>query len=313
MTGRLVAAAYELAWRVVRGLPEPLVLRAFRALADLAWRRRTAGARQLERNLRRVVGPELPAAELAELTRAGLRSYFRYWAEVFRLPSLGAQRIVGGMSMTDEFRLRDAYAAGRGVVLALPHTGNWDQAGAWGVLTGMPFTTVAERLRPASLFDRFVAFRESLGMEVIPLTGGDNPFGVLARRLRAGGMLCLLADRDLTASGLVVDFFGEPARMPAGPAALAVQTGAVLLPTTLHYPPGGGWHARIHPAVLPPPGLPRREQIAAMTQAVADAFAEGIREHPQDWHMLQPLWLADLDPERTARADRAAGATGALS
>ena len=113
------------------------------------------------------------------------------------------------------------------MILSLPHMGNWDHAGAWLAGTGVPFTTVAERLKPESLFERFVEFRESLGMEVIPLTGGEQPpFKILAERLRSGGVLCLLADRDLTASGIEVEFFGSPARMPAGPAALAVDTGA---------------------------------------------------------------------------------------
>src|SRR5581483_6033714 len=126
--------------------------------------------------------------------------------------------VVGRMSVVDEPRLRKAIAQGNGVILALPHMGNWDHAGAWLAGTGVPFTTVAERLNPASLFDRFVAFRESLGMEVVPLTGGTRPpFDLLADRLRAGGVLCLLADRDLTSTGVEVDFFGMPARMPAGP------------------------------------------------------------------------------------------------
>jgi KDO2-lipid IV(A) lauroyltransferase len=163
----------------------------------------------------------------------------------------------------------------------------------------VPFTTVAERLEPESLFARFVAFRESLGMEVIPLTGGERPpYELLAERLRAGGTLCLLGDRDLTATGVDVDFFGSPARMPAGPAALAHDTGAVLLPVTLWYPDRRRWAGRIHPQVEVPATGDRIGKIRAMTQRVADAFADGISEHPQDWHMLQRVWVADLDTSR---------------
>jgi phosphatidylinositol dimannoside acyltransferase len=164
------------------------------------------------------------------------------------------------------------------------------------VLTGAPLTTVAERLKPESLFDRFVEYRKSLGMEVLPL-GDLHVFGVLAQRLRAGRLVCLLGDRDLTASGAEVLFFGERAKMPAGPAVLALQTGAALLPVTLRYTPDGV-HARFHPEVTPPEAA-RPEQIAMMTQAVADAFAQGIAENPQDWHMLQRLWLADLSDAQT--------------
>jgi KDO2-lipid IV(A) lauroyltransferase len=183
--------------------------------------------------------------------------------------------------------------------MVLPHMGNWDHAGAWLAGTGVPFTTVAERLEPASVFDRFVAFRESLGMEVIPLTGGERPpFEVLADRLRAGGVLCLLGDRDLTATGVEVDFFGAPARMPAGPAALAHDTGALLLPVTLWYPDRRHWGARIHPVIDVPALGDRAERIRVMTQHVADEFAGAIAEHPEDWHMLQRVWVEDLDARR---------------
>jgi len=172
--------------------------------------------------------------------------------------------------------------------------GNYDHAGAWLVLQGHPLTTVAERLRPESLFDRFVAYRESLGFEILPLTGGDvSVFGVLARRLRQGGVVCLVADRDLSSTGVEVDFFGAPARLPGGPAALAVQTKAALLPVTLWYEEEQ-WGARVHEEIPDPGEGTRKERIRAMTQSLADAFAEGIAAHPADWHMLQRVWVEDL-------------------
>ncbi|MDQ6649043.1 MAG: phosphatidylinositol mannoside acyltransferase [Actinomycetota bacterium] len=302
MKARLVALAYAGGWALVRSLPERLVSVLFRLGADVAWRRGGTGVRRLEGNLRRVVGPGVPADALAALTRAGVRSYARYWLEVFRLPVTPQERTVARTRLHDEFHLRDAFASGRGVICALPHSGNWDQAGAWATATGMPFTTVAERLEPAGVFEQFVRFREGLGMEVVPLTGGERPpFALLAERLRAGGMLCLLGDRDLTESGIEVDFFGARTRMPAGPAALAVRTGAVLLPCSLWYD-GPDMHLRIHPEVVAAAGLTGRDRIADMTQRVAGAFAEGIAAHPQDWHMLQRLWLDDLDRDDPRRA-----------
>jgi KDO2-lipid IV(A) lauroyltransferase len=224
-----------------------------------------------------------------------MRSYFRYWYEVFRLPVIGSHELDQRSTVVQWDVLERVRASGRGAVLALPHMGNWDQAGAWLVGAGVPFTTVAERLEPAELFDRFVAFRESLGMEVLPLTGGQSPYGVLRERLRSGGVVCLLGDRDLTANGVEVTFFGETARMPAGPAALALATGAALLPVTLTYPSPRHWQLRIHDEVPVPTDGRRSEKVAVMTQQLADAFAEGIAAAPQDWHMLQRLWLADLD------------------
>jgi KDO2-lipid IV(A) lauroyltransferase len=207
--------------------------------------------------------------------------------------------VVNRSQVVGDERIRTAVAAGKGMILSLPHTGNWDQAGAWLTGTGVPFTTVAERLKPESLFERFVAFRESLGMEVIPLTGGEQPpFAILADRLRGGGSLCLLADRDLTINGIEVDFFGAPARMPAGPAALAHDTGAALLPVTLHYPDRRHWGITIHQQVQVPTTGDRAGKIQTMTQQVAHAFQGAIAAHPQDWHMLQRVWTADLDASR---------------
>jgi KDO2-lipid IV(A) lauroyltransferase len=289
--GRLTDLAYALGWRGVRLLPEPLAAAAFRLGADLAWRRGGRGVSRLRGNLARVA----PAGtDLDRLTRAAMRSYARYWLEVSRLGELGPDRIVRRMRVLDEHLLREAHARGNGTIVALPHMGNWEQAGAWLVATGIPFTTVAERLRPESLFERFVAFRTALGMEVIPLTGGERPpFGLLAERLRAGGMLCLLADRDLSRGGVPVEFFGATAAMPGGPAALTLATGATLLPVTLWFD-RDGWSARIHPAVAP-------SDVPTMTQGLADAFAAGIAAHPADWHMLQRVWRDDLPRDDAQR------------
>jgi KDO2-lipid IV(A) lauroyltransferase len=295
-------AAYGAGWSVVRGMPERLARAQFDAIADAVWLRGGSGVDRLRANLRRVQ-PELGEHQLRGLTRIAVRSYLRYWCEVFRLSTMSIDEVVGRMYVVDEQRLRDAVAARNGVILALPHMGNWDHAGAWLTGTGVPFTTVAERLEPESLFERFVAFRESLGMEVLPLTGGERPpYDLLAERLRAGGVLCLLADRDLTATGVDVDFFGSVARMPAGPAALAHDTGAALLPVTLWYPDRRRWHGRIHPQVRVPAAGDRAAKVRAMTQQTADAFAEAIAAHPADWHMLQKVWLDDLDLARLPAA-----------
>nr|WP_202505049.1 phosphatidylinositol mannoside acyltransferase [Streptomyces sp. SID4912] len=290
---------YGLGWGAVKTLPEPVAQALFRTLADQVWKRRGKSVLRLESNLARVV-PDADAARLAELSKAGMRSYMRYWMESFRLPTWSPERIRASIEVDGVPRLTEGLDAGKGVVLALPHLGNWDLAGAW-VTTDLkvPFTTVAERLKPESLYDRFVAYREGLGMEVLPHSGGAA-FGTLARRLRSGGLVCLVADRDLSASGVEVTFFGDTARMPAGPALLAQQTGALLLPVTLRYDGTPVMRARIHPAVPVPTTGTRAEKTSSMTQALADAFAAGIAEHPQDWHMLQRLWLSDLEPRGEA-------------
>nr|WP_030251694.1 phosphatidylinositol mannoside acyltransferase [Streptomyces violens] len=293
--GKLSDALYGLGWATVKKLPEPVAVRLGERIADAVWKRRGNGVLRLEANLARVVPDASPQA-LSRLSRAGMRSYMRYWMESFRLPAWSRERVRRSVDVTDIHHLTDALDSDRGVILALPHMGNYDLAGVWVTRAlGVPFATVAERLKPESLYDRFVAYRESLGMEVLPHTGGAA-FGILARRLRAGGLICLVADRDLSASGMEVKFFGEAAKMPVGPAMLALQTGAVLLPVTLWYDGTPVMRGRVHPGIEVPETGTRTDKAAAMTQALADAFASGIAEHPEDWHMLQRLWLADLEP-----------------
>ncbi|MER6576656.1 phosphatidylinositol mannoside acyltransferase [Nonomuraea sp. NPDC001023] len=291
---RIVAAGFAAGWKLVPLLPQRPTAAVFRLLADRVWRKRGKSVRRLESNLARVTGMDAGSAELRELSRAGMRSYFRYFHEVFRLPSIPRPEIVRRTHVIGAEHIHDTLATGRGVVLALPHMGNWDAAGAWLVGVGHPFTTVAERLRPESLFRRYVAFREGLGMEVLPLTGGDgHNFGTLAGRVRRGGVVCLPAERDLTKSGIEVRFFGATTKVPAGPPLLAVQTGAALLPATVYFV-GDDWGIHIHEEIPVPAEGTRQEKVAAVAQAMTDVFEKGIAEHPEDWHMLQRLWLEDL-------------------
>ncbi|MGW3207078.1 phosphatidylinositol mannoside acyltransferase [Streptomyces sp. NPDC001135] len=294
---RLTDALYGAGWSTVKKLPEPVAVRLGRSIADLAWKQRGKGVQRLESNYARVL-PDAGPERLRELSRRGMRSYLRYWMESFRLPAWSRERVKSGFDPKDIHLLTDGLAAGGGVILALPHMANYDLAGAWVTTKlGTPFTTVAERLKPETLYDRFVAYREGLGMEVLPHSGG-SAFGTLARRLRDGGLVCLVADRDLSASGVEVGFFGEKTRMPAGPALLAQQTGALLLPVTLWYDDSPVMQGQVHPPVEVPESGTRAEKTSVMTQALADAFATGIADHPEDWHMLQRLWLADLDPAK---------------
>lgn len=294
---------YAAGWMAVRVMPEFAARNAFDAGALYA--SRNGGPAQLRKNLARVIGVA-PKDVPGSLMRASLASYARYWREAFRLPTMDHHAIGEEIAKTvvgDE-HVDAALAAGRGALLALPHSGNWDMAGVWMAQTRGKFTTVAERLKPESLYRRFIDYRESLGFEVIPLSGGEQPpFQLLSERLRDNKVVCLMAERDLSRTGVQVDFFGEPTRMPAGPAKLAIKTGAALLPTHTWYEPDG---CRVG---IDPPLDCASGDVVAVTQALADVFARNIAEHPADWHMLQPQWLADLRPE-TMRALEARGGAG---
>ncbi len=310
LTDRAASAAYKVGWLAVRLMPEPTARWLFNRIADSIWRRRGKSVRQLEANLHRVV-PEATEAELRELSRAGMRSYLRYWVEAFRLPTMSQDRITGGMSVGGGEDIALAHIkAGRGVVFALPHMGDVDVAAAWIMTRGFGrISVIAERLKPESVYQQFVAYRESLGMEVVPHTGGPSPFGVMAQRLRQGRLVCIVADRDLSSAGVEVKLFGVKARIGAGPAALAVRTGAALMPVALWFTPDG-WRGYIYPEVPVPADGTQQEKVAAMSQQMAVAWESGIAEHPQDWHMLQKVFVPDLDATRLPQPEPAVATDG---
>jgi phosphatidylinositol dimannoside acyltransferase len=310
---RLINAAFGAGWTLVCRMPESWARALFMAGAEIAWRREGKGVQILEGNLIRVIrtnradseDQDFDGQELRALSRAVMRSYARYYLETFRLQTIPRERIQGGMHVNQpnvDLTL-EHLKNGRGVIYALPHMGDFEQAGLWINMAGaVSFTTVAERLKPESVYERWLKFRSALGMEVLPTTGGPHPFGVLAQRLRAGKLVCIVADRDLSDTGIEVDFFGEKALLPAGPAALAVQTGAALMPVITSFVGETEWGAYVHDEIPVPPDGDRKQKVAAMTQQMAAIFEQGIREHPEDWHMLQKLFVADLDPERLARS-----------
>ncbi|WP_405165466.1 phosphatidylinositol mannoside acyltransferase [Nocardia sp. NBC_01499] len=299
---RLSDVGYAAGWRLVRALPESTARRLFDWGSDRVARKANRAFRaggepnQLRRNLARVIGGT-PSDVPDELIQASVRSYARYWREAFRLPSMD-HAAIGGLVLQGKSHLEAALAAGRGAVLVLPHSGNWDMAGVWLVQNHGTFATVAERLKPESLFERFVAYRESLGFEVFPLTGAEQPpFVQLAKRLRENKAICLMGERDLTGRGVPVTFFGERTWLPAGAAKLAIETGAPLLPVHTWFTDDGaeGWGMKVYEPIDVSRG------VAAATQALADRFAANIAAHPADWHMLQPQWESDLSEARLAR------------
>ncbi len=297
MTDAATEWAFATGWRIVKRLPARVAYRAFEAAADGLWRRRGEGILQLERNLARV-HPEASPAALRELSRLGSRSYFRYWCDAFRLPNLTPEEIRSTCDLQGKELMDAAVLAGAGAIMVVNHSGNWDHVGAWGCLRYGGLTTVVERLKPEGLFEQFAAYRRSLGMEVIP-TGDPDIIRKLVRALENGRIVPLLGDRDITRNGVIVDLFGEPASFPAGPAVLAMLTGAPIFPVTLWYEPWGA-AGRVHPAIHVPTEGTRAERVQSTLQQVAAAFEISIGEHSVDWHMMQPVWLADLDPTRLA-------------
>lgn len=300
-------------WRLAARLPESVVRGAMLVAADVAWWRRGKGVRRLEANLQRV-RPDADVRALRRLSRQGMRTYLRYYAEAFTLGQVTRDQLLARVRAEGTRAVLDEIEAGRAALLALGHQGNWDLAGAWATVNLAPVITVAERLEPPEVFAEFVALREGLGMTIIPLDAGSEVFRDLVRAARSGGVLVpLLADRDLTERGIEVDLLGSRARVAAGPAALAVTTGAALFPVTLRHERLRGARRRaagtrwglvltFHPALPVPTQGSRPELVQALTQAWVDVVGADIAAHPTHWHMLQKVFVEDLDPARDAAA-----------
>jgi len=283
---RLSVLAYFAGWRIVRFLPENMAYGLFRKIADLITNKNGGDVKRLRENLRRVK-PGLSARELDDLVQRGMRSYLRYWCDTFRIQDWSQERIQSTVSLTNGHLLIDSVKEGRGVVIALPHSGNWDHAGAYFCSIGIPLVTVAEHLKPEALFNRFLEYRTSMGFEVLDLD--SRSFVTLIRRAKEKRLIALVADRDLSKSGIDVDFFDHPARMPAGPALLAIKTGIPLVVAHVSYT-AQGIHIEFNEVHVPIDGT-ETERIQKTVQASADLFARGIAQSPEDWHMLQRIWV----------------------
>ena len=304
LTERANLVGYRTGWFVVRRIPGRVAYRLFDLIADVLWRRGGKSVQRMRSNYA-TVRPELTPAELNALVRSGMRSYMRYWCDSFRLPDRSVEDLVHGVRVVGDAPVRACLESGRSAVIFAGHMGNWDFGGAWSTTQLAPVTTVAERLKPEELFDAFVAFRERLGMRIIPLTVGSDVFRELTKACRSGALVALLADRDLTHGGVEVDFCGQRAKMAVGPAALAINTGAALYPCIVHYEPqpqGHGWRTVVtfHDAVAQPADGTPREKIQAMTQACADVLAEAVHERTQDWHMMQRVFTKDLGDDHVS-------------
>ena len=265
----------------------------------------------LRDNLRRVLGPSATPAELERVVRKGFALYGRYWGDAFWLENLSQEDIRNRMVVDGREHLDAAFAGGRGGILAVPHLGNWDAGAAWVVAVGYPLTTVVERLKPAELFDRFAAYRRALGMEILPLDNGSESMRGLLRALRAGRIVALVADRDLTGHGLPVRMFGATAMMPGGPAALALKTGAPLLPGGVFQDrKGGRWLSVVRPAIRIEPSGDQRADVLALTQRLADEFERLISQAPEQWHMLSRYWRAEGEGQQAAPRAEPSAASG---
>jgi KDO2-lipid IV(A) lauroyltransferase len=286
MKDNLSAYLYFAGWRVVRWLPESTAYKLAYSVSDFLVKRNGKSVQRLRSNLSRTQ-PGMTALDLDLLVIEAMRSYMRYWCDTFRLPDWSKKRILETVTVTNEHLLIDAIAAKTGVIVAVPHAGNWDHAGAYFCAKGIRLVTVAERLKPEKLFLKFLAYRQAMGMEVLPLDG--RVLNTLEERLNEGALVALVSDRDLSRSGIEVEFFGGKARMPAGPALLALRTKAPLITAFVSYTESGV-HIEFRNIMVPSAG-DESSKVKEIVQMTAQYFEDGISESPEDWHMLQRIWI----------------------
>jgi KDO2-lipid IV(A) lauroyltransferase len=278
---------YLFAWKVIGVLPEKSAYKLANLISDQIFKKNGKGVKRLRSNYKRVM-PYISEPELEELTKDGMRSYLRYWFDTFRLNKWSKSRIIETTFVVRENLLRDPIETKEGCIIALPHAGNWDHAAAYFCSTGIPITAVVEKLKPEAIFKRFLAYRQSIGIEAI--SHKEKTIPILMERLNQGKLVALVADRDMSRNGIEVNFLGGIAKMPAGPAILAIKTGSPLVTAYIRYLNRGIELTFDETIKLPVTGS-EEEQIKIVTQSMADNFAKRIKDSPVDWHMLQRIWV----------------------
>ena len=278
---------YLFAWKLIAVLPEKSAYKLADYVSDRIYKKNGKGIKRLRGNYGRVM-PEYSSQKLEEITKLGMRSYLRYWFDTFRLSKWSKNRIISTTQVIRENLLRDPIQSKQGCIVALPHAGNWDHAAAYFCSTGITLTAVVEKLKPEAIFKKFLAYRESIGIEAI--SHKEKTIPILTERLQAGKLIALVADRDMSRNGIEVNFFGKTSKMPSGPAILAIKTGAPLITAYVRYTPGG-IEIIFDETLKPTNSGSEEEQIKIITQSMADNFAKRIKENPVDWHMLQRIWV----------------------
>jgi len=282
--------AYRAGAEIARVVPGPVAEPAARVIGQAFGFAMPGRRRQVERNLLRASGGALQGLALRKAVAETFGSYGRYWLELFRLPDEARGTLEVDIKGFEH--VEAGIERGSGVILALPHVGGWDFAGAWLATQGLPPTVVVEPVEPPELFEWFAGVRRALGMTVVQL--GPDAGRVVLQALRNNQIVCLLCDRDIVGDGIEVEFFGERTTLPAGPATLALRTGAPLLAAAVYFGPQGGHHAVVMPPVPAQREGRLRDDVGRVTQELAYRFEELIRAAPEQWHLLQPNWPSDL-------------------
>ncbi len=292
LPGRGITTLYRAGAIAARILPGPLAAAVPQVLALPLSKTLREKRRMVERHMSRAMGSEATSTDIRRATTNAFASYCRYWIESFRLPSVRSTRLSKGIEVPDYQYVEQALSRGKGVILALPHLGGWEWAGFWmATVNKLPITVVVEPIEPPELFQWFAGFRSRLGMKGVPLGPSAGP--EIAASLKRNEIVCLLCDRDIAGGGTEVEFLGERTTLPAGPALLALRTGASVLPTAVYFQPRGGHLGVVRPPLDTTRQATVKEDVERVTGALADELAILIRRAPEQWHLFQPNWPSD--------------------
>ena len=287
---------YKLAALLSRKLPKRLGLSVASflgyAIARIDKKRRD----QVIRNANRLSDSELSRKELKDFVNQTFESYAHYWVNTFRLVDMTKQELESTFSHDGWELIETALKKDSGVILVLPHLGAWEWGGLWiSKIKGVSVSAVVEPLEPPELFEWFKRSRNALGMDIISLGSDAGP--QVLKAISDKQLIVLVSDRDVGGSSVEVEFFGEKTLLPAGPATLALRTGATLLPVAV-YNKEDGCHGVVRPAISLERKGKFRSDVKRITQTIADEMELLIRKAPEQWHLMQPNWPSDSQPEK---------------
>ncbi len=302
---RAVYLAYRAGALAAQSLPAPVGEVAARGIGRALSLTMTGRRRMSARHLQRASGGTLRGVGLERAVNGAFESYARYWLEMFRLPYEGRAAIEEHFDVQGYEHIDAALAQGKGCILALPHLGGWEFAGAWlHFVQRQNILVVVEPVEPPELFEWFVGVRGAMGMEVV--AAGDHAAARVAGALSENRIVCLVADRDLSGGGVEVEFFGERTTLPGGPALLALRTHAPIIPVAVYFRRHGGHLGVVRPPLDSERRGKLRDDIARITQDLAHEFESLIAAAPEQWHLMQPNWPSDRASSRVRNNGSAA-------
>jgi phosphatidylinositol dimannoside acyltransferase len=294
---------YRIASGLVRVLPRRASFMLADRVADVLLASIPNKFDALHDNLRQVL-PDMGERELKRVVRRNLRHLTRSWVDVMAIP-LDPSATTGRLREVDLYHYTDALARGNGVVVVSMHFGAWEAGlAAWNGGGGR-LALLAEQLRPQKLFEAIAGARGALGVKVIPIDveamlQGDahraRRIGAAAMRevfkhLRSGGGIAIAIDRDLTGTGTNIPFFGRPAPIPLGVVEVAIRSGAAIVPIAL-LRTDWGVEGLVFPETTYDPAAPRAQEAERIARGILTTFETVIRSHPDQWHVLDPVWPA---------------------